>query len=217
MREEGFDFLGYHFGRMAASVLAAEEEPGQIQGHHPGKDPPHQREQPGGDHRNGEPDAAWLVRVLQAQLSHHVLLARRLDPDASAEHSPQTPGGKGRGRGSDHQRWPNAYFAEQGLFNLKAAHALARQSSPEVKPSTGEPDAGDPPVRFGGRGGRNQSALPTPIRSAIGNSEGEQQASDARRCWLVIGFWKLNRTLFAGVSQGAGAQESVRGVDHGGV
>jgi hypothetical protein len=33
----------------------------------------------------------------------------------------------------------------------------------EVKPPTGEPDAGDPPVRFGGRGDRNQSALPTPI------------------------------------------------------
>jgi RNA-directed DNA polymerase len=36
---------------------------------------------------------------------------------------------KGRGRGSDHQRWPNAYFAEQGLYSLKTAHALACQSS----------------------------------------------------------------------------------------
>src|SRR5208282_6527785 len=31
------------------------------------------------------------------------------------------------------------------------------------KLSTGKPDAGNPPVRFGGRGGRNQSAVPTPI------------------------------------------------------
>ena len=37
--------------------------------------------------------------------------------------------GKGRGRGLDHQRWPNAYFAERGLFSLTAAHAKARQSS----------------------------------------------------------------------------------------
>jgi RNA-directed DNA polymerase len=36
---------------------------------------------------------------------------------------------KGRGRGSDHQRWPNAYFAERGLFSLVAAHAAASQSS----------------------------------------------------------------------------------------
>jgi len=29
---------------------------------------------------------------------------------------------KGRGRGKDHQRWPNAYFAAHGLFSLVAAH-----------------------------------------------------------------------------------------------
>lgn len=38
-------------------------------------------------------------------------------------------GRQGRGRGWDHQRWPNAFFAEQGLFSLDRAHALARQSS----------------------------------------------------------------------------------------
>ncbi|MCG2682986.1 MAG: group II intron reverse transcriptase/maturase [Planctomycetales bacterium] len=38
-------------------------------------------------------------------------------------------GGSGRGRGTDHQRWPNAYFTEQGLFNLTAAHVLVSQSS----------------------------------------------------------------------------------------
>ncbi len=37
-------------------------------------------------------------------------------------------GRKGRGRGKDHQRWPNHFFAEQGLVSLKVAHALARQS-----------------------------------------------------------------------------------------
>jgi RNA-directed DNA polymerase len=36
---------------------------------------------------------------------------------------------RGRGRGSDHQRWPNAYFADLGLYSLKAAHRLACQSS----------------------------------------------------------------------------------------
>lgn len=38
-------------------------------------------------------------------------------------------GRKGRGRGNDHQRWPNAYFVEQGLLTLTTAHALAVQSS----------------------------------------------------------------------------------------
>jgi RNA-directed DNA polymerase len=36
---------------------------------------------------------------------------------------------KGRGRGADHQRWPNAFFAKHGLYSLKASHALVGQSS----------------------------------------------------------------------------------------
>jgi RNA-directed DNA polymerase len=37
-------------------------------------------------------------------------------------------GKRGCGRGSDHQRWPNAFFAKQGLYNLQTAHAMVRQS-----------------------------------------------------------------------------------------
>ncbi|MEX2138867.1 MAG: reverse transcriptase domain-containing protein [Pirellulales bacterium] len=36
---------------------------------------------------------------------------------------------RGRGRGADHQRWPNRFFAEQGLYTLQTAHASACQSS----------------------------------------------------------------------------------------
>lgn len=36
---------------------------------------------------------------------------------------------KGRSRGRDHNRWPNAFFAEQRLFSFTAASAQARQSS----------------------------------------------------------------------------------------
>ena len=38
-------------------------------------------------------------------------------------------GGRGRGRGRDHQRWPNVFFAEHGLFSLVAAYSSARESS----------------------------------------------------------------------------------------
>lgn len=37
-------------------------------------------------------------------------------------------GRKGKGRGFDHLRWPNAYFADLGLFTLTAAYESARQS-----------------------------------------------------------------------------------------
>jgi RNA-directed DNA polymerase len=36
-------------------------------------------------------------------------------------------GGQGHGIGLDHIRWPNAYFAKQGLCSLMAAHAEASQ------------------------------------------------------------------------------------------
>lgn len=37
-------------------------------------------------------------------------------------------GRRGRGRGLDHHRYPNAYFAEQGLFSLTTAHARESRS-----------------------------------------------------------------------------------------
>lgn len=41
-------------------------------------------------------------------------------------------GRRGRGRGRDHQRWPNAFFSQHGLFSLVTAHANARQSCLQV-------------------------------------------------------------------------------------
>jgi len=38
-------------------------------------------------------------------------------------------GRRGRGRGQDHHRWPNAYFAEHGLFSYVTAYAQVHQSS----------------------------------------------------------------------------------------
>jgi len=37
-------------------------------------------------------------------------------------------GRHGRGHGADHQRYPNAFFAEHGLFSLAMAHARESQS-----------------------------------------------------------------------------------------
>jgi len=36
---------------------------------------------------------------------------------------------RGRGRGADHQRWTNTFFASHGLFSLQEAYERARQSS----------------------------------------------------------------------------------------
>jgi RNA-directed DNA polymerase len=37
-------------------------------------------------------------------------------------------GKRGKAKGTDHQRWPNAFFARPGLFTLTEAHARACQS-----------------------------------------------------------------------------------------
>lgn len=37
-------------------------------------------------------------------------------------------GRSGRGRGADHQRWPNVYFADLGLYSLNSAHGRLCQS-----------------------------------------------------------------------------------------
>ena len=40
-------------------------------------------------------------------------------------------GGRGRGHGLEHHRYPNAFFAEQGLLSLATAHACESQSCPK--------------------------------------------------------------------------------------
>src|SRR4051794_9085371 len=63
-----------------------------------------------------------------------------------------------------------ALVAEPGLSNWSPAPALVRQSSFEVRPPTGEPYAGDPPVRFGGGRDATQCVLPTPIPGGSGRT-----------------------------------------------
>ena len=74
---------------------------------------------------------------------------------------------RGISRGWDNLHWTNKFFENHGLFSLAAAHESLLQSLKREKPSTGEPDAGDPPVRFGGRGGANQCSVPTPMRKYL--------------------------------------------------
>jgi RNA-directed DNA polymerase len=52
----------------------------------------------------------WIRRRLRSLLSHR-------------------ENRRSHGRGWNHRRWPNAFFADQGLFSLERAHGLARQSS----------------------------------------------------------------------------------------
>src|SRR5260370_19064833 len=119
--------------------------------------------------------------------------ARRLDPRAAAQYRAQTARPVG-----DLPRLRQHQVA-QCLLCQAWAFQLARRLCPslsvllQVKPSTGEPDAGDPHVRFGGRGSRTQSALPTPIRTA------DRGMTQKRPCVYILAS-RRNGTLYVGVT-----------------
>ena len=77
-----------------------------------------------------QPDVAGLVRLLQAQLS--TLHSQSLDAGSAAACAASCVSVlavAGRGRGSDHHRWPNAYFAEHGLY-LPGSRPMQRRVNP---------------------------------------------------------------------------------------
>ena len=66
---------------------------------------------------------------------------------------------RGWARMRDHKLWPNACFAEHGA--ILDGHSPCQSEPTSMKKSlTGEPDAGNLPARFGGRGGAKAPSLP---------------------------------------------------------
>ena len=66
---------------------------------------------------------------------------------------------------------PRAYEEPRSSTSIRPTASIAvtrctEQSFPDERGDspTGKPDAGNPPVRFGGRGDRKQPVFPTPIR-----------------------------------------------------
>ena len=117
------------------------------------------------DHHRCEPHASWLVQLLPAQhAAFGVFRSRQLAPYATSQLAASS---SGRSRGCSRS---NCQFHLAQLF-LRRSQVVQSGNSPsrgqsiltKVKPSTGEPDAGEPLVRFGGKGVRNQSDFLTPI------------------------------------------------------
>ena len=86
-REDAFEFLGYRF---VGETLPSSQESDKAQGHNPSEDQADIWQMPSGHYPIVEPDAAWLVWILQAQLQDDVFRAGRLDSDEAAKHPPET-------------------------------------------------------------------------------------------------------------------------------
>ena len=170
VRDAGFDFLGYHFQTTRRGRLAQWPRKKSMQKL---KDTIRAKTTRTNGHSlaytysRREPDVAWLVRLLQTQLSDDVHGSGRLGSYAVAQYSAQACG----------PAWSRSWTGSSTLAELVLCQAWVflpgscpcrGESTPSgVRPLTGEPDAGNPPVRFGGRGDRNQSVFPTPIPSCM--------------------------------------------------
>lgn len=124
----GFDFLGYHFER--GYQWPRDKSVRKLKDHIRSKTP----------RTNGhslERIIAEVNRTLRGWYQYfqysHPQVFTRLDGWIRMRLRSilrKRRGGRGRGRGQDHQRWPNAFFADQGLFSLTAASQSASQPSP---------------------------------------------------------------------------------------
>jgi len=126
-RTEGFDFLGYHFER--GTQWPREKSMQKLKDTIRAKT----RRKDGRSLRVIIADVNNTLRGWFEYFKHsHWPTFKRLDGWIRRRLRSilrRRQGKQGRGGGLDHQRWPNAFFAGQGLLSLKAAHVLACQSS----------------------------------------------------------------------------------------
>src|SRR5436305_315738 len=127
----GFDFLGYHFeqGRKTPRNKSMQKLRDRI------------REQTPRNYGHTLKDAIDAVNlVLRGWFEYfkhcHVhtfqivdgFVRRRLRAILTRRKYHRSRQGRGIGAGNANVRWPNTYFAKEGLFSLATAHALARQA-----------------------------------------------------------------------------------------
>lgn len=130
VRTEGFDFLGYHFQTTRRGMLTRWPRKKSL-------DKLKATIRAKTKRTNGYP-LYFIIAAINRTLhgwfgyfkhSHHTTFAAVDSWIRGRLRSilRKRAGQRGRGRGRDHQRWPNAYFAEHGYYSLEVALAAARR------------------------------------------------------------------------------------------
>src|ERR1700719_987993 len=147
--------------------MAAFKEPDEAEGAGAGETLAVGRAEPAGDRGRPEPQFAGLVWLLPARQGQHVQLRGWLRATATAELAAMAAGWAGQ----RHRRSPpplaQPMVCPAWAAVLGGGTRLDADNRKTTNPLTGEPDAGDPPVRFGGRG-EVKSLIPTPIWGGVG-------------------------------------------------
>ena len=168
IREEGFDFLGYHFETTRRGRLARWPRKRSMQKL---KDTIRAKTQRTHGHSLAD-IIANVNRTLRGWFGYfkHSYRSTFTALDGWVRMRlrgilRKRAGRRGRGRGGIISVGPTRTLPSKGTSPWKPP--LRRRVNPlGVRPSTGEPDAGNPPVRFGGRGDRHQLGLPYPYTDA---------------------------------------------------
>ena len=108
----------------------AQEEPEGAQGQGEGANDPQPGRQPRADHRRSQPDASgmvWLLQTCHASVCSGVSTASSAGVCAPSCASRRSVPASDECE-ADHRRWPNAFFADHGLFTLRTAFESARHS-----------------------------------------------------------------------------------------
>ncbi len=186
-RPRASTFLGYSFrGKTSFPDAKASQDGGPDTTVDPPKSGPDRTERR--LHRINRVSVGWFAyfRHCRWNIFDEV---RRDDPQADCGVSYSNVIGRNPKRLQRKQRWPNAYFTEAGFYSLRVAHIRYVQSGGQ--PLTGEPCAGEPHARFGGRGVRlNRTSLPLSVEcrssgrnvvAGFARIRAEQEYPDA--CW----------------------------------
>lgn len=134
LHEDGFDFLGYHFRAGKPGLPRIVKWPRRRS-----KKKLRQSLKPLTKRANGRSLEA-IIQLINPRLRGWFAYYKHSQPKTFRELDGwvrarlrsmlrKRQGLKGRSRGADHQRWPNAYFHERGLFSLSAAYDSATQSA----------------------------------------------------------------------------------------
>src|SRR4249920_708560 len=179
----------------ARHEMATGEEPGEVQRSHPAENQENAIWLDETNHRGEQPNSEGLDELLQTQHREYLSELGPMGTRATAYDPAQAPQGSREGARERSSAMAKCLLRRTRVNLLSLSPGQSGQCSSRV-PLTGEPDAGKPPVRFGGRG-RGYSPVPTPIQflGRIRQSNPMADMPTARRDPLSAAFCISSKKL----------------------
>lgn len=176
--------------------MAAEEEPGEVERPAASEDRAAGRAEAGRHCGRRESEFAGLVWVFPAQPSEHVCDGGRLRETATAEPAAMAPRWPRVWEGSGASTLAECMVCPPWAAVLGSGTRVDASNRRFTNPLTGEPDAGNPPVRFGGRGKVNPLSLPYPGLNRIVPAKSNWAALPAKTKRRPLSEPPLRRVCF---------------------